>query len=250
LPAIDILSLATAETLALIDRHLASAALVYPSRVLEVGCGLGHLAFALSQKGMTVCGIDANADAVAAAKSRGVSCVHADFLTYEFNQDFDLLLFTRSLHHIAPLDLAVKKAAKLLAAGGLVIVEDFGYELADADAVSWLGEKKTQALTLGLLQKNERHRETTAGSLERWRLFYEQHHVADSQTMFSATSAWFSFRQVESGPYLYRYLLDLLVNDERGLDFARQLLDEEKSLIAANEIAAVGWRLICAKTCG
>src|SRR5207247_2535935 len=56
----------------------------------------------------------------------------------DFDQgQFDAVLFTRSLHHIHPLDEAVRHAADCLANGGRIIVEDFAYECADEQTLRW-----------------------------------------------------------------------------------------------------------------
>jgi 2-polyprenyl-3-methyl-5-hydroxy-6-metoxy-1,4-benzoquinol methylase len=267
----DIVDLATAETLAFIERHLqmrangasnatSNAVTVRTSedfagisggsdslRLLEVGCGKGQLAAALAGKGLCVRAVDVSEEAVVAAKARGVDCLRADFLTYE-DEPFDVLLFARSLHHISPLDLAVEKAAALLSNNGLILVEDFGADRADAAALVWLAQMKFKAVGAGLCGNTDRHQEAMSGSLEQWHhYYYQKHKIADSQTMFEAAQKSFAHAQVETAPYLYRYLLDIVKSDAAGIAFVQEALAEEKSLIAQDKIAAVGWRLSCSK---
>src|SRR4029453_3344816 len=52
---------------------------------------------------------------------------------------FDAVLFTRSLHHIHPLDEAVRHAADSLIEGGVIIGEVFAYESTDEKTLRWFG---------------------------------------------------------------------------------------------------------------
>jgi SAM-dependent methyltransferase len=72
-------------------------------RVLEVGCGPGVLAERLLREGVDLTAIDVSEEQVAEARDRGVPAIVSDFLAFEASP-FDALLFTRSLHHIAPLE--------------------------------------------------------------------------------------------------------------------------------------------------
>jgi 2-polyprenyl-3-methyl-5-hydroxy-6-metoxy-1,4-benzoquinol methylase len=261
----DIVHVATEETMAFIERHVQGRSIgsanvpellqvtnfdglsrsLSSFRLLEVGCGKGHLAAALASKGFCVRAVDVSEEAVAETRARGVDCVQADFLAYE-DKPFDILLFARSLHHISPVDLAVAKAASLLVVNGMLLVEDFGADRADAAALAWLAEKKSKAMSVGLCQNTDRHQEATSGSLEKWKSYYhEKHRIADSETMLKATQRAFSQVQIETAPYLYRYLLDIVGSGAAGLAFVQDALEEEKLLIAEDKIAAVGWRLAC-----
>ena len=109
-----------------ISRSLPSGA----RRILEIGCGSGELAASLLRDGICLIAIDSDADSIAAAHAPGVDARIAAWPDFEDGQ-FDALLFTRSLHHIHPLDKAVQRASDSLFIGGRLIVEDFAYETAD-----------------------------------------------------------------------------------------------------------------------
>ncbi len=86
---------ATRETLHFVRAHLSGGA----QHLLEVGCGNGALAAALQADGHTLVALDADAEAVAEARRRGVDARHAAWPDFE-NAPFDAVLFTRSLHHL------------------------------------------------------------------------------------------------------------------------------------------------------
>ncbi len=91
--------------------------------VLEVGCGEGHVAAALASHGHRLIAVDADLECVARAQERGV---RASGSWPEFDSPpLDAIVFTRSLHHISPLDKAVERARELLRPMGSLLIEDF-----------------------------------------------------------------------------------------------------------------------------
>ena len=93
------------ETLRFLERHLPQS----PSRVLEVGCGAGDVALALAARGYDVTGLDAALSVpttTAQAEGARIRWIEADFLFYEESNPYDAVLFTRSLHHMAPVSKA------------------------------------------------------------------------------------------------------------------------------------------------
>ena len=105
-------------------------------RVLEVGCGDGALAAMLATDGLEVTAIDADVEAVAEARGRGVDARLASWPDFDAGR-FDALLFTRSLHHVGDLDASVAAAFAALAPEGRLIVEDFAFEEADEASLAW-----------------------------------------------------------------------------------------------------------------
>lgn len=124
--------IATRYTYDFVRRSLPSNA----ARILEVGCGEGELAARLLQDGLEVVALDADEGCVAAARTIGVDARQANWPT-KMDGTFDAVLFTRSLHHIAPLDEAVRAAVDALRPGGPIIVEDFRIEAASPRTDAW-----------------------------------------------------------------------------------------------------------------
>ncbi|MFD0476192.1 class I SAM-dependent methyltransferase [Nonomuraea thailandensis] len=107
-----------------------------PARVLDAGCGRGRLALALARAGYAVSAVDIDPRAVAATTALGVAAIEADIADYD-DRPFDAIVFSLSLHHTARLAEAVERARALLAAGGVLIVDEFAWERADRATASW-----------------------------------------------------------------------------------------------------------------
>ena len=125
-----------------------------PQRILEVGCGTGELASRLLQDGCAVVAIDSDHDSVVAARQLGVDASVAAWPDFD-DGNFDAILFTRSLHHIHPLDQALRRAVDSLADGGRIIVEDFAYESADEKTLRWFASAIRLIEAEGLLVETD-----------------------------------------------------------------------------------------------
>ncbi|WP_051764384.1 class I SAM-dependent methyltransferase [Saccharothrix syringae] len=120
-----------------------------PARVLEAGCGRGALAAALAELGYRVTGVDRDAGMAAAAGERGVPVIRAD--VREVSGEYDVVLFTRSLHHAEDLDGVLAHAAALLAPGGRIVIEEFAWERVDRAAAHFLHDNRALLVATGLL---------------------------------------------------------------------------------------------------
>lgn len=86
-------------------------------RVLEVGCGQGHLVKRLAERGIDAVGVDANVEAPAVANSDLVVHMRAEDLQYE-DSSFDAIVSIHAIEHIPPLDEAMSEMARVLKPGG------------------------------------------------------------------------------------------------------------------------------------
>jgi SAM-dependent methyltransferase len=141
----DLSTVAVPHTLA----YLAQLLPPPPARVLEVGCGRGALVAALSELGYQVTGVDRDADMAAAAGERGVRVIQAD--VHDVSGVYDIVLFTRSLHHAESLDSILAHAATLLAPGGQIILEEFAWERVNRAAADFLHDNRALLVAAGLL---------------------------------------------------------------------------------------------------
>lgn len=97
-----------------IDRLLPLSA---GDRVLEVGCGRGHLTGRLADRGIDVIGIDANPMAAEVAGSDRIMTMRAETLEFD-NATFDAVVSIHAIEHLPQLDAAVAEMARVLKPGG------------------------------------------------------------------------------------------------------------------------------------
>ncbi|MFP3915128.1 MAG: class I SAM-dependent methyltransferase [Actinomycetota bacterium] len=86
-------------------------------KVLEVGCGSGHLTRRLAARGVDVVGIDANPRAREVADSDRVRTMRAESLQFD-DDSFDAIVSVHAIEHIPPLETALSEMARVLRPGG------------------------------------------------------------------------------------------------------------------------------------
>jgi len=217
-------------------------------RILEVGCGAGELARHLSDRGFQVTAIDRDEESIAAARSLGVNARIAKWPEFS-DSGFDVILFTRSLHHIHPLRKAVEAAAGCLRSGGRIIVEDFDYESADERTLRWFASVSRVVAASGLLV--ERHELidgilATDGSLAAWR----KHHENDlSSAIEIAATLETVFGEVvtENAAYYFRYLAKAMGELNQRDAVTEALAQQEGELISQGAITALGRRFVATR---
>lgn len=251
-----------------------------PARVLEVGAGDGRLAARLALGGWDVTAVDCSEQAVAAARARGVDAVCADFLEYR-GGPFDVVAFTRSLHHM-PLEPALERAEALLARDGVLILEEFAYERADESTAQYLEDELEEFRELGYLAaggpaaaaaprapgpafalRSGAGRDgldmlDTPGALdapgglprdgnplERWVAYFRDERQVHEGAALARAIAWrFDLLRAERAPYLYRFVATETAGREEAVRALIGLIDREEQLISQGMIQAVGFRLV------
>ncbi len=215
-------------------------------RLLEVGCGRGELALLLSPR-IRMTAIDASESAILAAMQIGVEAHLADFLDFP-EEKFDVVLFTRSLHHIHPLGEAIAKAARMVASGGRLIIEDFAAEKADNATVSWYFQTRRELIAAGLLstQSGLHHQiDESSEPLEWWRQHhFGKHQVATSEEMRAVIAEHFQIESETFVPYMYRYLIADLLSGVDASEIEWAVYGDEARLCDLGEIRPIGYRLV------
>lgn len=231
-------------------------------RVLEVGCGPGVLAGRLLRAGVQLTAIDVSEEQVAEARARGVPAVLSDFLSFEA-EPFDALLFTRSLHHLSPLDTALAKIRALLPRGGLVVADEFAADEIDAVTAAWFWDVQAVLERCGALApdvprrhhghgghdghgKQHRHDgQPPADPVQRWQ---ERHRheppLHGARTMISALGAAFDLRIQERCAYLHRYLSDRVDPGEAGTGLFLRVRELERLRLEQRLLVPIGLRLV------
>lgn len=188
-------------------------------RVLEVGCGAGDLARALSDAGYDVIAIDPEAP-------EGPPFRRVALEDFGESRPFDAVVANRSLHHIKDLAGALGKIARLLEPNGVLVVNEFAWDRADAATAEWYyGQRDVLAAARG-----ERIVGARDDPQARWCTGYEGLHGYEQ--MRPELDARFVERLFSWEPYLYSELNGVA---SEGL---------ERTLIASGAIRATGFRYV------
>ncbi len=189
-----------------------------PARVLEVGCGRGELTTALAAAGYDVLGIDPLApQGDLFRRIRLEDLEPAD-------GPYDAVVASYSLHHIRDLDHALDLAVELLEPDGLLVLDEFGWDLADEPTLDWLyGQRRALAAS---------GQGKAPGSLEALRDEWEAEHLGlhGFEALRTAVAARFEEREFAHTPFFHRQLGGV----------ATEVL--EQALIDAGAIQALGFR--------
>jgi SAM-dependent methyltransferase len=228
----DFSTIAVPHTLA----HLTPLLPAPGARVLEAGCGRGALAAALADLGYSVTGVDRSAAMVAATAERGVPAIQADIL--DVSGEYDVVLFTRSLHHAENLDDILAHAAALLAPAGRIVIEEFAWERVDRAAAHFVHDNRAMLVATGLFDA-----EPIEGDLlEEWVEGHRSLHKGS--TMLAALGRVGSGLTTVSASILWR-LVDgrsgaWIEPATRAADALNAIRDAEQRRIAAGMLPQVG----------
>lgn len=163
-----------------------------------MGCGRGELALALDAAGYDMVAVDPEAPA-------GPIFRQAAIEDLDEPGPFDAVVASFSLHHVHDLDAVLDQLRRLLAPEGVLILDEFGWDLLD---------------------------EPTAGQydldLDDWKAEHDDLH--GFERLRGALEASFHEQHFSPGPYFSRHL---------GADE-----DEEHELIAAGKIRPLGFRYV------
>jgi trans-aconitate 2-methyltransferase len=94
-------------------------------RILDLGCGTGHLAAQIAESGAIVTGVDRSAEMVAAARDayRNVKFEVVDARNLAFREEFDAIFSNATLHWIHEPELVLQGVFRALRAGGRFVAE-------------------------------------------------------------------------------------------------------------------------------
>lgn len=190
-----------------------------PARVLEVGCGAGALARALAHAGYAVTAIDPEAP-------EGPLFLRVTLEELADPGPFDAVVASLSLHHVENLVTALDRIEALLAARGVLVVNEFAKERLDRPTAAWyFGRRRALAAA---------HGAPAPGSIDECLREWENDHAAlhGYEAMRAALDARFHERYFAWVPYLHHELAH--VTSEAA----------EQELIDAGAIRATGFRFV------
>lgn len=94
-------------------------------RVLDLGCGTGHLTAAIAASGANVVGLDQSAEMLQQARSAypQLEFVQGDARDFVFGQPFDAVFSNAALHWVRPPEAVVRSVRGALKPGGRFVAE-------------------------------------------------------------------------------------------------------------------------------
>ena len=231
------LELPTRETIAFLERALPPA----PARVLEVGAADVAVSAALTERGYRVTTLDQALDRPSSPGAER-AFLERDFLYFDAEGAFDVVLFTHSLHHFSPIEDAIDRAVGALGPGGRVVAEEFAYDRVNLPTARWFYDLQL-VLAAGALVTGVEEEE--GNPLGRWR----REHAAEpplstGHTILAAARERLDLSVVEEAPYLYRHVWDRLVDSEAARRAAEAVFRIERRLTRERDIAAAGLRFV------
>ncbi|GAA3730375.1 hypothetical protein GCM10022225_10170 [Plantactinospora mayteni] len=236
----DVTAARIADQLAFLSGWLPPA----PARILDAGCGRGDLARALGQAGYAVLGVDVDPVAVSVAAAQGVAALVADLADYRDEYPFDVVLCSLSLHHMADLAGAVRRARSLLRPGGMLVVDEFAWERADAATAGWYHDFAAVLGAAGRFGPEPGAGPVTAPHRHWVERHRDDHRLHPGEAISGEIGTLFDIRETVRVPYLHRYLAERLGDDADGLAVFTTLRHIERLRVADEGLAAVGLRLL------
>jgi SAM-dependent methyltransferase len=207
-----------------------------PARVLEVGCGSGELALALSAEGWRVTAVDPEAP-------DGPPFVRAavEDLDAAYHGPFDAAVAVLSLHHARVVGTVAHKVRSLLRPGGVLVVDEYRKEhLVDRATAAFFYHQQRSLIHAGRKGTSDgghgghADHQPDGGSFESWsaHTLGRRAGIHGEGDLLEALEERFVTRRLSCGPYLFRH----------GLDAAVEAL--ERKLIAEGGIRATGLRWV------
>lgn len=214
-----------------------------PQRVLDAGSGQWGLAKKLLDRGYAVTALDDD-EAIAQLQAQDIPAVAADFLSYDA-APFDVVLLSRSLHHMPQLAATAAHAHQLLHPGGLLVVDEFAHDAADPPTAAWFYDQVKLFDETTVEASHQAHGKSAQDPWGRW----NQHHREEEQlhggaAMLTEIERVFTPTRVERGPYLFGYLCEWLPETQAAYETAQGLLALERAYIRLGVVQPVGLRIV------
>jgi trans-aconitate methyltransferase len=94
-------------------------------RILDVGCGTGHLTAQIAARGATIVGMDASADMIRRAKEQqaGIEFFVGDVTNFVVDQTFDAVFSNATLHWVTRAEDAARRIFAAVRPGGRFVAE-------------------------------------------------------------------------------------------------------------------------------
>ncbi|KAI8369226.1 S-adenosyl-L-methionine-dependent methyltransferase [Radiomyces spectabilis] len=245
------------------SHHVASQHTSGPLRLLEVGCGSGEFAQLLKehyQEKIIITAIDPHSHAVEKAKTArsqfGIRFENLSLLEADASERYDIILFTKSLHHCEPLEETVVRAYDLLDEHGIFVAEEMNLEAMNEATAGWYFGRLDLLKAADQLDKFNKHAiaaVTNASSLtpiERWKSML-MHSLPSADLIIKLIRDKFgsgNTRVTATAPFLHQFLVESGLKDTPvGKNVLTEFMAQEDQAIRDNIIAPVGIFIVAEK---
>jgi ubiquinone/menaquinone biosynthesis C-methylase UbiE len=226
-------------------------------RILDVGCGRGWLSLELAREGHDVIGIDSSKEMIRSAKKTMDSDPYKnergklEFQVSDLSQwehpleTFDLVIFSRSLHHIPRPDKAVRKAHDLLRKNGQIICIEYAYDRVDKRTATWIYQVRRSLQQSGWYKSRKKLSENTDQSvrkiMEEYRAPPRREHFNRFEEMRKPLNTLFREAHFSWEPYIYwDLIMDMRIpSTDVEMATAQSIMSMESALIEAETISPV-----------
>ncbi|TFH49446.1 MAG: hypothetical protein E4H01_04280 [Lysobacterales bacterium] len=172
--------------------------------------------------------------------------VHASWPAFA-SAPVDAVVFTRSLHHIQPLQEAVDKSREVLRPAGTLLVEDFAFDGADQVTISWFLKILDSSAVRNLIVPIDGEFVTkllaSKDPIAEWHQSHD-HDLHTATAMTQAVAGCCSIRDMQSVPYLYRYLVPVLPDTPEATAMVEEIFRDEARLGELGELMLIGRRIV------
>lgn len=162
----------------------------------------------------------------------------------ELTECFDAIVVSHVLSSVLSLDETVGHAARLLAPGGRLIVDELDLAATDTMSLRWFYDI-VELLSVAGVYAEERLHPRGSEPLVRWRDGMRRDGVLHSGTGIRvAISAHFMIRELRRVESFYHYIGHGLAVDSRGAAITSHLRGVERRLIANDTLMPIGLRIV------
>jgi len=224
-------------------------------RILDVGCGRGWLSLELAREGHDVLGIDSNKEMIQTAKrtmdndpykdERGkLEFQVSDFSQWEHpSESFDLVIFSRSLHHIPLPGKALRKAHDLLRKDGQIICIEYAYDRLDKKTATWIYNVRRSLQKSGWYKSRKKLSDKIDQSvrqiIEKNNARTRKEHYNRFEEMRKPLNSLFREAHFSWEPYIYwDLIMDMRIpSEDVEMATAHSIMAMETALIEAHAIS-------------
>lgn len=226
-------------------------------KILDVGCGRGYLSLELAREGHDVLGIDSDQEMIQQAKKtmntdpykseRGPLNYQVQTFSEWKDPDykFDLIIFSRVLHHIPEPAKALGRAHRLLRIGGRIICIEYAYDRFNRCSATWFYHVRRVLEQAGWYKPKKKLPKNANASveqiLEEWMAPARKEHFNRSQEMLKPLRRLFREIHFSWKPYIYwDIIMGMRVpSPDTELALARSVSAMERALIDTGAISPV-----------